>query len=165
MKNQDNATIHKAPIAEIDLEAKEVRFDGLAPITYDFLVLALGAEVTFFGTDGASEHAFPMYTLPDALRLKNHILGRWEAADKDVALVDDGALTAVVVGGGPTGVETAGAIAELYRGNFVKDYPEPAPGEGAHRPRRGRRGDLRDVQAEPQRIRARCAGDSGPSRS
>ena len=64
-----------------------------------------------------------MYTLPDAIRLKNHILGRWEAADKDSALVDDGALTVVVVGGGPTGVETAGAIAELYRDNFVKDYP------------------------------------------
>jgi NADH:quinone reductase (non-electrogenic) len=123
VKNQDNATIHKAPITGIDLGAKEVRFDGLEPVTYDYLVLALGAEVNFFGTEGAAEHAFPMYTLPDAMRLKNHLLGRWEAADKDGDLVDDGALTAVVVGGGPTGVETAGAIAELYRGNFVKDYP------------------------------------------
>jgi NADH dehydrogenase len=122
VKNQHNATIHKAPITNIDLEAREVEFDGLAPVTYDFLVLALGAEVNFFGTDGA-EHAFPMYTLPNAVRLKNHILGRWEAADKDESLVGDGALTAVVVGGGPTGVETAGAIAELYRDNFVKDYP------------------------------------------
>ena len=62
VKDQDNATIHKAPITEIDLEAKEVRFDGLAPITYEFLVLALGAEVNFFGTEGAAEHAFPMYS-------------------------------------------------------------------------------------------------------
>ena len=91
--------------------------------TYDYLVFALGAEVNFFGTEGATEHAFPMYTLPDAVRLKNHILGRWEAADKDASLVEDGALTAVVVGGGPTGVETAGALAELYRDNFVTDYP------------------------------------------
>src|SRR5262245_60959000 len=124
VKDQDNATIHKAPITEIDLGAKEARFDGLAPITYDYLVLALGAEVNFFGTDGAPEHAFPMYTLPDAVRLKDHVLGRWEAADKDGALVDDGALTVVVVGGGPTGVEAAGALAELYRGNFERDYPE-----------------------------------------
>jgi NADH dehydrogenase len=123
VKDQDNATIHKTPITGIDLAAREVQFEGLAPITYDFLVFALGAEVTFFGTEGAPEHAFPMYTLRDAVRLKDHVLGRWEAADKDPSLVDDGALTVVVVGGGPTGVETAGALAELYRDNFVKDYP------------------------------------------
>jgi NADH:quinone reductase (non-electrogenic) len=124
VKNQANATVHKAPITEIDLEDKQVRFEGLAPLAYDYLVLALGAEVNFFGTEGAAEHAFPMYTLPNALRLKNHILDRWEAADKDSELVDDGALTVVVVGGGPTGVETAGAVAELYRGNFLNDYPD-----------------------------------------
>jgi NADH:quinone reductase (non-electrogenic) len=123
VKNQDNATVHKAPITEIDLDGREVRFDGLAPIAYDYLVLALGAQVNFFGTEGAADHAFPMYTLPDAMRLKNHILERWEAADKNAELVDDGGLTVVVVGGGPTGVETAGAVAELYRDNFVKDYP------------------------------------------
>jgi NADH:quinone reductase (non-electrogenic) len=123
VKDQDNATIHKAPITAIDLESKEVRFEGLAPVTYDFLVLALGAQVNFFGTEGAAEHAFPMYTLPDAVKLKNHVLERWEAADKNDELVDDGALTVVVVGGGPTGVETAGALAELYRSNFATDYP------------------------------------------
>jgi len=123
VKEQGNATVHKAPITAIDLEAREVSFDGLDPIAYDYLVLALGAEVNFFGTEGAAEHAFPMYTLPDALRLKNHVLGRWEAADKDPGLVGDGALNVVVVGGGPTGVETAGALAELYRDNFAGDYP------------------------------------------
>ena len=86
-------------------------------------MLALGAQVNFFGTEGAAEHAFPMYTLRDAVELKDHVLERWEAADKDSELVDDGALTVVVVGGGPTGVETAGALAELYRSNFVTDYP------------------------------------------
>ncbi len=123
VKHQDNATIHQAPVTAIDLEAKEVQFDGLAPIAYDYLVLALGAQVNFFGTEGAAEHAFPMYTLPDAVKLKNHVLERWEAADKDSELVDDGALNVVVVGGGPTGVETAGALAELYRSNFDTDYP------------------------------------------
>ena len=123
VKDQDNAVIHTAPITEIDLGAKEARFEGLDPIAFDYLVLALGAEVTFFGTEGTAEHAFPMYTLPHALRLKNHVLERWEAADKDPSLIEDGALNAVVVGGGPTGVETAGALAELYRTNFDKDYP------------------------------------------
>jgi NADH dehydrogenase len=63
-----------------------------------------------------------MYTLRDAVRLKDHLLERWEAADRDPNLVSDGALNVVVVGGGPTGVETAGAIAELYRGELAKDY-------------------------------------------
>jgi NADH dehydrogenase len=79
--------------------------------------------VTYFGTEGAAENAFPMYTLPHAVRLKDHLLERWEAADKDPSQIDDGALNVVVVGGGPTGVETAGAIAELYRAVFSKDYP------------------------------------------
>ena len=171
VKDQDNATIHKAPVTAIDLDARKVRFDGLAPITYDYLVFALGAQVNFFGTEGAAEHAFPMYTLRDAVKLKDHVLERWEAADKDSALVDDGALTVVVVGGGPTGVETAGALAELYRSNFVTDYRGLPQEKARVDPRRGRRRDLRDVQAEPARIcegRARAAdgrGHDGRSRA
>ena len=123
VQDQDNAVIHKTPVTGVDLGAREVRFKELEPLTYDYLVLGLGAEVNFFGTQGAAEHAFPMYTLPDAVRLKEHVLGRWEAADKDPTLADDGGLNIVVVGGGPTGVETAGAMAELYRAAFAKDYP------------------------------------------
>jgi len=122
--DQDNTTVHKASVTAIDLAAREVQFAEMGPETYDYLVLALGAEVNFFGAAGAPEHAFPMYTLPDAVRLKEHVLGRWEAADKDPGLIDDGALNVVVVGGGPTGVESAGALAELYRGDFAKDYPK-----------------------------------------
>ena len=121
--DQDNVTIHKTSVTAVDLDGRTVTLAEMAPLSYDYLVLALGAEVTFFGTEGAPEHAFPMYTLPDAVRLKEHLLGRWEAADKDPSLLDDGALDVVVVGGGPTGVESAGAIAELYRGDFAKDYP------------------------------------------
>jgi NADH dehydrogenase len=123
-QDHENVTIRKASVTAIDLEAREVQFAELEPLTYDYLVLGLGAEVNFFGTEGAAEHAFPMYTLPDAMRLKEHVLAKWEAADKDPALVDDGALNMVVVGGGPTGVETAGAMAELYRADFAKDYRE-----------------------------------------
>jgi NADH:quinone reductase (non-electrogenic) len=121
---QDNATVHKTTVTAIDLDARNVELAAMEPLTYDYLVLALGAEVNFFGTEGAAEHAFPMYTLPDAMRLKEHVLQKWEAADKDPSLVADGALNVVVVGGGPTGVETAGALAELYRGDFAKDYPQ-----------------------------------------
>ena len=150
---QENATVHMTSVTAIDLEEREVQFAEMAPLTYDYLVLALGAEVNFFGTEGAAEHAFPMYTLSDAVRLKDHLLERWEAADKDPSLVDDGALNVVVVGGGPTGVESAGAIAELYRSDFAKDYPEHPAGEGPRDPRRGRADGVRDVQAQPPGLR------------
>lgn len=120
---QENATIHQASVTGVDLDAREVQFAELPPLTYDYLVVALGAEVNFFGTDGAPEHAFPMYTLEDAVRLKDHVLQKWEDADRSPELVEDGALNIVVVGGGPTGVESAGALAELYRGDFSKDFP------------------------------------------
>ena len=120
---QDNATVHKTAVTVVDLDKRTVHFAEIEPLAYDYLVLALGAEVNFFGTAGAAEHAFPMYTLSDALRLKEHVLGKWEEADKNPALIEDGALNVVVVGGGPTGVETAGAMAELYRGEFARDYP------------------------------------------
>jgi NADH dehydrogenase len=124
---QDNARVHQDRVTGIDLDAREVRFAELEPEGYDYLVLALGAEVNFFGVDGAVEHAFPLYTLADAVRLKDHVLERWEAADRNPELVEDGALNMVVVGGGPTGVETAGAMAELYNGDFRKDYPDVSP--------------------------------------
>ena len=121
--DQANAVVHQATVTGIDLAGREVQFAEMAPLAYDYLVLGLGAQVNFFGTEGAVEHAFPMYTLADAVRLKEHVLERWEAADRDPELVEDGALNVVIVGGGPTGVETAGALAELYRSIFTKDYP------------------------------------------
>jgi NADH dehydrogenase len=125
--HHENTTVHRASVSGVDLKAREVRFEDLPPMTYDYLVFSLGAEVNFFGTEGATDHAFPMYTLPHAVTLKDHLLGRWEAADHDPSLVEDGALNVVVVGGGPTGVETAGAVAELYRSEFSKDYPDVSP--------------------------------------
>src|SRR6266576_3565152 len=124
---QANARVHQDTVTAIDLDTREVRFNELEPLTYDYLVVGLGAEVNFFGVEGAPEHAFPLYTLADAVRLKSHVLKTWEAADRNPALIDDGALNIVVVGGGPTGIATAGALAELYHAVFPKDYPDVAP--------------------------------------
>jgi NADH dehydrogenase len=121
-QDQPNTTVHAATVTGIDLARRQVQLAEMAPLAYDYLVLALGAQVSFFGVEGASEHAFPLYTLPDAVRLKEHVLSKWEAADKDPTLADDGALDVVVVGGGPTGVETAGALAELYHNTFAGAY-------------------------------------------
>src|SRR6476620_4432093 len=62
VQRQDNGVVHKTTVTEIDLDAQEVQFDDFEALDYDYLVLALGAQVNFFGTEGA-EHAFPMYTL------------------------------------------------------------------------------------------------------
>jgi NADH dehydrogenase len=119
---EPTVAVHEATVTGIDLAAREVQFAEMGPLTYDYLVLGLGAGVNFFGVEGAEEHAFPMYTLADALRLKDHVLQKWEDADRDPALVEDGAVNVVIVGGGPTGIESAGALAELYRSNFSEDY-------------------------------------------
>ena len=121
--DQPNAIVHQATVGGIDLDRREVRFEDMDPLTYDYLVVALGAGVNFFGVDGAHQHGFPMYTLADAVRLRDQVLQCWDAADRHPSLIDDGALNVVVVGGGPTGIETAGALAELYRSNFSEDYP------------------------------------------
>ena len=64
LARHENTTIHKASVTGVDFDRRTVGFDGLAPISYDYLVFGLGAQVNFFGTDGAAEHGFPMYTPP-----------------------------------------------------------------------------------------------------
>jgi NADH dehydrogenase len=123
MHRQNNAVFHQVKVTGIDVANRQILVDKMDAIAYDYLVVGLGATVNFYGTKGAEEHAFPMYTLRDALHLKNHILKTLEATDRNPALIDDGALTFCIVGGGPTGVEVAGAMAELLHAVAEKDYP------------------------------------------
>jgi NADH dehydrogenase len=120
---QPNVRFRSGRVTGVDWEARRVAIEGQADLPFDHLVLAAGATVTWFDTPGASEHALPLYTLDDATRLRNHVLQRFEAADHDPTEIERGGLTFVVVGGGPTGVETAGALAELFAMVFRKDYP------------------------------------------
>jgi NADH dehydrogenase len=89
-------------------------------------VLAAGSQPNFFNTPGAQEHAFPLYALDDATRLRSRILGVFEAADRDAGLLDQGALNFVVVGGGPTGVEMAGALADLIHDTMSVEFRDLA---------------------------------------
>jgi NADH dehydrogenase len=119
-----NATFHQAVVHSIDLASKRVVVDGMEPLDYDYLVLALGAVVSFHGVPGAAEHALPLYSLPDALKLREHVLKIFEEVDKQPALVDQGALNFCIVGGGATGVELAGALAEMLHVDLAADYPQ-----------------------------------------
>ena len=120
---QPNLRFRQAAVRGVDWEHRCVSIEGGGAVPFDHLVVAVGASVTYFGTPGAAEHSFPLYTLEDAVLLRNHIIERFEHADADPAHLAEGGLTFVVVGGGPTGVETAGALAELFHMVFRKDYP------------------------------------------
>ena len=120
---QRNLHVQRGEVVGLDRDRKAVRLADGREVPYDHLVVAVGAVATWFGVPGAAENATPLYTLDDAVRVRNHVLERFEAADADRSLVDSGELNFVVVGGGPTGVETAGALAELFSVVFARDYP------------------------------------------
>ena len=110
----DNVSFRMDRVVGVDWDLREVLLDGAAPLPFDSLVVASGATARFFGIPGAADHSFPLYTLTDARRLRDHILRRLEDVDADpLGAAERGGLTFVVVGGGPTGVEVAGALAEL----------------------------------------------------
>jgi NADH dehydrogenase FAD-containing subunit len=92
----------------------------------DYLVVAAGSQPNFFRTPGAERHSLPLYSLDDAERLRTRILQVFEDADRDKSLLDQGALNFVIVGAGPTGVETAGALADLIRVTMAAEYKDLA---------------------------------------
>ncbi len=119
---RDSTNIVLAEVGEVDLDKKTVRSTDGGEWTGDALVLAAGSQPNFFGTGGAPENSFPLYSLDDATRLRSRILGLLEQVDRDPSLIDRGALNFVIVGGGPTGVEVAGAIADMVRVTVPAEY-------------------------------------------
>src|SRR4051794_19371496 len=104
---QQNVSFRQAEVTGVEWSSNTLELDD-GQLPFDHLIVAAGANAAYFGIEGAEEHGFPLYALNDAIALRNHVLERFEAADSDSSLVDDGALCFVVVGGGPTGVEVAG---------------------------------------------------------
>lgn len=122
LRRQQNARVWLAEVTGIDATARQVILrDGSAP--YDTLVVAAGASHHYFGHDDWAAHAPGLKTIEDAREIRRRVLLAFEAAerDRDPARRDE-LLTFVVVGGGPTGVELAGALSELARDTLRRDF-------------------------------------------
>ncbi len=124
-----NVTVRMVRVASVDLAGRAVvLFDG-ERVPYDTLVLASGAVSNDFGVPGVAEHTLPLKHVDDAVALRIHVLSRFEEAAEDPALLADCVLDIVICGGGPTGVEMAGGLHELYRKVLARDFPQLPVGD------------------------------------
>lgn len=122
-RRQKNFTFQMGEVTEVNFDQRFVKLDG-SIIAYDYLVLAVGGRTNFFGHDALEERGFQLKDIPSARRTRNHLLSLFERASHEGDAEKRAAmLTFVIVGGGPTGVETAGALAELIEHVMVKDFP------------------------------------------
>jgi NADH dehydrogenase len=121
---RDNVDVKCAEISAVNTAKKTVTAANGEEWTGDVLVLAAGSQPNFFDTPGATENAFPLYSLDNATKLRSRILGLLEQVDRNPALVERGALNFVIVGGGPTGVEVAGALADMVATTIPTEYPD-----------------------------------------
>jgi NADH dehydrogenase len=123
LRRQENAKVLLADVTKIDLAARLVHTRELPPMAYDFLILAHGAENAYFGHDDWAKVAPGLKDLDDAVEIRRRVLVAFEAAEReDDPVARRRHLTFVVIGGGPTGVELAGAIAELATFVLARDF-------------------------------------------
>ncbi|MFL6186168.1 MAG: NAD(P)/FAD-dependent oxidoreductase [Actinomycetes bacterium] len=122
----DNVEVRTGEVVAVDPAAPAVTLADGEVVGADVVVLAAGSQPNFFHTPGADRHAFPLYSLADAERVRSRVLQLFQDASTKPELVDEGALTFVVVGGGATGVETAGAMAELVHDVMPHVHPHLA---------------------------------------
>src|SRR6059036_597448 len=123
LRRQRNLEFRMVEVTGLDAEARRI-ITAEGPVPYDHLILAVGGETNYFALESIPRHGFGLKDVPDAIRIRNHVLRQFEHAMLEANAERRRALlTFVVVGGGPTGVEMAGALSELIRLVLVKDYP------------------------------------------
>ncbi|MGQ2911743.1 NAD(P)/FAD-dependent oxidoreductase [Aeromicrobium sp.] len=119
--DQKNVRFVKGIVTNIDHQAKVLSLHGEVSVTYDYLVLANGVTTNFFGTPGAEEFSLPLYKRSQALQVRDRL---FENLEEFAINGQDEDLRIIVVGGGATGVETAGAFAEFRNNDMPTTYPE-----------------------------------------
>ncbi|MBL1410158.1 NAD(P)/FAD-dependent oxidoreductase [Sphingobacterium faecale] len=128
-KSQQNFRFRMAEVLRIDNENKEVH-TSVGTYDYDYLVIATGATSNFFGNAEVEKYSLPMKSIKEALNIRSYVLQNLEEAVLRKNISDrERYLNFVVVGGGPTGVELSGAIAEIQLHMLKKDYPELSENE------------------------------------
>ena len=123
-RGSPNVRFRQAEVVDVDVAQRALQTAAGDTIQYDFLVLATGSTTHFFGNAAVEKQALGLKTLAEALQLRNHLLECLERASCADEHTQRSLLTFVVVGGGPTGVEFAGALAELLRLVVAKEYPQ-----------------------------------------
>lgn len=121
LSGQDNVSVMLAEVSRVDVDGKQIHA-GEHVVDYDFLILAAGATHAYFGKDEWAEHAPGLKTIEDALAIRRQILTAFEHAEWASPGERERLLTFVVVGAGPTGVELAGAIAEVAMHTLKRDF-------------------------------------------
>jgi len=122
LRNQQNARVVLAPLVGVDLRRRLARFSR-GEVSYDYLVLATGVTHSYFGHDDWATCAPGLKTVDDALEIRRRVLLAYEAAEWEADhLARQAKLTFVVIGGGPTGVELAGALKEIASQTIPKDF-------------------------------------------
>ena len=126
VRERANVDVQMAEVVSADPKARKVVTRDGKSYQGDFLVLATGSQVNFFGTPGADQNTFPLYSVVEAERLRSRVLTVFEDAQRDPKLVEQGALNFVIVGGGATGTELAGAFADMINLTMSREYTDLA---------------------------------------
>ena len=148
-------------VVAVDLAAREVRFRDEAPLRYDALVVATGLATNYFGHPEWATHALGLKDLDEAIEIRRRVLLCFETAEKEPdPEVRRRLTTFVVIGGGPTGVELAGALAELSRFALRRDFRRVDPSKARVILLEGGRGSSRRWIPRSRRRRWRSSGSS-----
>ncbi|WP_295918337.1 NAD(P)/FAD-dependent oxidoreductase [uncultured Xanthomonas sp.] len=130
LRHQDNVEVRLGEVVDIDKQARQVRLADGQTLAYDYLLVATGATHAYFGHDDWAAHAPGLKTLDDALQLRRHLLLAFERAEAETDPAARAAwLSFAIVGGGPTGVELAGTLAEIARHTLKHEFRRIDPAE------------------------------------